>query len=121
MCADKSLVRNEELRKNSARFYNYMVYQTLNQIPDLYDADVRLDGNPGKNYKQSAVNYFRKNLNASEHKLARFRFVDSKKNLLIQLADIVAGSILRTKQDTSDARSYYDLIEAKIENLWDFR
>jgi hypothetical protein len=39
----------EELRKDSARFYNYMVYQTLNQIPGLHDADVRLDGNPGKN------------------------------------------------------------------------
>jgi hypothetical protein len=121
MCADKSLVRNEDLRKNSARFYNYMVYQTLNHIPDLHDADVRLDGSPGKNYRQSAINYFRKNLNVSEHKLARFRFVDSKKNLLIQLADIVAGSILRTKQDTSDAWSYYDLIEARIESLWDFR
>jgi hypothetical protein len=44
-----------------------------------------------------------------------------KKNLLIQLADIVAGSILRTKQDKSDATSFYNLIEPRIENLWDFR
>jgi hypothetical protein len=121
MCADKALVRKDNLRKSSENFYNYMVYQTLNQIPNLSLADVRLDGQPGRNYKQSAITYFRRELNATERKLAQFRFVDSKGNLLIQLADIVAGSILRSKQATTDSQVYYNLIKPRVANLRDFK
>jgi tryptophan 2,3-dioxygenase len=42
------------------------------------------------------------------------RFADSKKDSLIQLADIVAGAIARSYKDKADAWKYKELLENKI-------
>ena len=85
-------------------------------------ADVRLDGHSGREYKKSAEAYFRREINGKSKKIARVRFVDSRTNNLIQLADLVAGSILRSYQTgKTDALVYRKIIEKRIEDVWDFR
>ena len=44
----------------------------------------------------------------------RFRFVDSRKDSIIQLADIIAGAIARSYKDKTDAKRYLTLLESKI-------
>ncbi|MDR2379718.1 MAG: DUF3800 domain-containing protein [Bifidobacteriaceae bacterium] len=117
---DKALIRSGELRAKPESFYNYIVMQALDQIPGLLEADVRLDGHAGREYKQSAIAYFRRQLNSSSRKVARFRFVDSRGNNLIQLADLAAGSIHRAVQDKTDAAEYVRILAPRIEEIWDF-
>ncbi|MDR0594125.1 MAG: DUF3800 domain-containing protein [Bifidobacteriaceae bacterium] len=83
---NKSSLHAGELRSRPESFYNFAIMQALDRIPGLDHADVRLDGSGGREFKQSAVVYFGRGLNARTHKVARFRFVDSRKNTLIQLA-----------------------------------
>jgi hypothetical protein len=117
---DKSLVRSHELRNRPNSFYNYVIKEVLSNTPNLEDASVRLDGHADREYRRTAVAYFRKQVNLSEHKIADFKFYDSQKNELIQLADLVAGSILRTTQtDKTDCNDYYEIIKNRVEDLSD--
>jgi len=118
---DKSLIRSGELRQNRQTFYNFMVAQTLDRVPGLEDADIRLDGTASREYKQSTKAYFRKQLNTATKKIGDFRFVDSKTNNLIQLADLCAGSILRASSEKTDADVYVEILKERIEEIWDFR
>jgi hypothetical protein len=60
-------------------------------------------GHAGRSHKLSAVVYFRGQLNTASRKVARFRFVDSRSNNLVQLADLTAGAVHRAVQDKTDA------------------
>ena len=60
---------------------------------------------------KSAIAYFRKTVNVDEHRIVDFSFVDSTKNVLVQLADLVAGSIMRsTKKNKSDSNDYLNAL-----------
>jgi hypothetical protein len=118
ICVDKSIVRSHELRSKPNSFYNYVIKEVLANTPSIKDASVRMDGHADREYRRTAVAYFRKHANLNEHKIADFKFYDSKKNELIQLADLIAGSILRFKQaDKSDYEEYYNIIRRRIEDL----
>lgn len=121
ICIDKTKVYSSELKNKQDSFYNYAIKEVLTKTKTLNAADVRLDGHSGRQYKKSASAYFRREINARSKKIAKVRFVDSRTNNLIQLADLVAGSILRSYQtDKSDAAIYKRIIRARIEDIWDF-
>jgi hypothetical protein len=63
---------------------------------------------------------FRRQLNATTRKVARFRFVDSRTNNLIQLADLAAGAVHRAVQPKTDASDYVEILKPRIEEIWDF-
>jgi len=121
ICVDKSKIRSHELRSKQDSFYNYIIKEVLSATEDLTDADVRLDGHSGREYKRTAIAYFRKQINAETHKISRFRFFDSQRNNLIQLADLVAGSILRsTNTKKTDSGEYVAILKNRIEDIWYF-
>jgi hypothetical protein len=118
---DKSLIRNHELATKKESFYNFAIKEVLSRMDFIEDAIVRLDGQPGKQYQKQAIAYFRKAINAEKHKITDFKPVDSKKNDLVQLADLVVGSIYHSLQDDkTDAGDYLKLLETRIDELWDF-
>lgn len=122
ICIDKSRIRSHELRNKQDSFYNYAIKEVLSKTADLIDADIRLDGHSGRSYKHSAALYFRREINSSSRKVARVRFVDSHTNNLIQLADLIAGAILRSYQaDKTDSQTYIKIIKSRIEDVWNFR
>lgn len=122
ICVDKSKIRSYELRTRKDSFYNYIIKQVLDKTSGLDCADVRLDGHAGRDYKKSAVTYLRKEVNSHNRKIAKIRFVDSKSNLLIQLADLSAGAILRSKQiRKTDRMDYIKILKSRIEDVWDFQ
>ena len=52
----------------------------------------------------------------------KLQFVDSESNVLIQMADMVAGSIYRSYPETkSDSSEYLKLIKKRVEDLWEFK
>lgn len=122
ICIDKSLIYSHELKNKQDSFYNHTIKLVLEKSEKLSKADVRLDGHSGREYKKSAITYLRREVNARSSKIAKVRFVDSGTNVLIQLADLVAGSILRTTQpDKTDRDDYMKLLDERIEDVWHFR
>jgi hypothetical protein len=118
---DKSQVANRVLLTKRGYFYNFAIKEVLARMDCLEDAIVRLDGHSGRKYQQQAAAYFRKTVNAEKHRIADFKLVDSRKNELIQFADLVAGSIYHAKQEgRTDAGDYLALLRARIDDLWDF-
>lgn len=122
ICIDKSIVRSAELKNKKNSFYNYAIKEVLSKTDTLQSADIRLDGHSGREYKKSAITYLRREVNANSSKVGRVRFVDSGTNVLIQLADLVAGSILRSTQlNKSDHADYLKIINERIEDVWYFK
>ena len=121
ICIDKARIRATHLTDSQEHFYNYAIMKALENTPGLNFASIKIDGHSSREYKQSAKTYFRQHLNTGERRVAKLKFVDSKKDVLVQLADLVAGSILRsTRKDKTDAMDYYNEIKKRIEDVWDF-
>lgn len=119
---EKSLIRSRELRNKQDSFYNYAIKEVLAKTDNLNEADVRLDGHSGREYKKSAITYFKRMINSRSKKIARVKFVDSRTDNLIQLADLVAGSILRSYQENkTDSSRYAEIIKNRIEDVWEFK
>ena len=73
-------------------------------------------------YKKEAKSYFKKQVNASSNIIKDLKFVNSKSDNLIQLADMIAGSLLRSTQtDKRDSQEYLRVIERRIEDTWNFK
>jgi hypothetical protein len=89
----------------------------------VLSASIKLDGSGDRAFKKSFLSYLRKSLNSREKKVVEsFRFVDSKENVLVQLADMVAGSVRRSyDKDKTDKEVYKKIIRKHIENEWPFR
>jgi len=123
ICIDKSIVRSHELKNKQDSFYNYAIKEVLSKSTQLNNATVRLDGHSGREYKKSAITYLRREVNTNSRKIKKVKFVDSKTDNLIQLADLVAGSILRSTQEhKSDRSEYLDILTQKgrIDDVWYF-
>ena len=121
--ANKSAIRSPELRTNKNKFYNYMIKEVLSKSEGfITDARIRLDGHEDRIYKKEAVAYFRQQVNLRGSIIKNMRFVNSKGDNLIQLADMVAGSILRTtQQDKTDNQVYLKIIKKRVEDIWYFK
>ena len=99
-------------------FYQFAIKELLNSYREMKDAKVYLDGKAGKNYRLRSGSYLRKELNKASHRLEELKFVDSKADVLIQLADMMAGAI-RRKYEYDDAE-LFKLIKSKIEDTIEY-
>ena len=105
-----------KLRANS--FYQFIIKELLNSYPKMKDAKVYLDGKGGKNYRLRSGSFFRQELNKTAHRIDEFKFVDSKSDVLIQLADMVSGAI-RRKYEYGDTE-FYELIKSKVDDVLEY-
>lgn len=102
---------------DSEKFYNWATKELLATMP-LAEARVKIDGKYNKQYKLHVKTYIRKELNTKSRKVTVFGAQDSKRDNLIQLADIIAGSIHRSFQfDKTDSEKYISIIKKKIVTL----
>lgn len=99
-----------------------MVLKYDNQT--LKNAKIKLDGHGERIFRRKLTTYLRRELNVRQRKIvSQLRFVNSKTNVLIQLADMVAGAIYRKHTSKKkDAEIYYDILKKhkKIEDCWIF-
>ncbi|MFH1933953.1 MAG: DUF3800 domain-containing protein [Pseudomonadota bacterium] len=104
-------------------YYAYTVKTVLKHNNDtIRDARVKMDGQGEKRFRREFLAYIRRELNHPNKKIiSHLEFVDSKKNVLIQLADMVAGAIYRSFGNKSDANIYRKIIKKREEDVWIFR
>lgn len=121
----KEKIYGQELRRSKESFYSYAIKMVLkydNQT--LKNAKIKLDGHGERIFRRRLTTYLRQELNIRQKKVvSQLRFVNSKTNVLIQLADMVAGAIYRKyTSNKKDAEIYYDILKRykKIEDCWIF-
>jgi len=116
---DKTVLINSPLRQNKTSFYNYIIKEVLARNNDLHDAQLFIDGKAENEYRRSVKAYLRQKLNTTNRVVANVKFVNSKNDSLIQLADMIAGAIRRTTEtEKTDHALYFDIIKYKIADLW---
>lgn len=119
----KKAISSTELKSNKESFYNYAV-KTLLKYHDgrLWNARLRLDGHGTRELRKSFSVYLRRELNKPGQRVFQdLKFRDSEKDVLIQLAEMIAGSIRRYYDAEKDDHAIYRSIILKIrDDEWVF-
>jgi hypothetical protein len=118
---DKTKVTDTRLKTSKQSFYLAIVKDVLVHFGDrMDDAKIYLDGQNIKGYTQKMRTFLRQALNTDKLRMRKFSTADSIKEVLVQLADMVAGSLNRSYQESkTDKDEYRALIESKIEDIWE--
>lgn len=112
---DKEMLKNCLSRVGSREVYNTAIAELLRMVPDADEVKVKIDGKTEKKYAKETRTYFRKIARA---KKATVDYEDSRKNNLLQLADLVSGAVNRSlDRDKTDAGEYLAVIKKKITRL----
>jgi hypothetical protein len=96
-----------------ASFYKYtcgLVFE--NAKPHLDQATVVIDGSGSREFRRQLGSYLRKRVNepAGSRFIRKVKVQDSRKNNLVQLADMVCGAVARSYTPKEDAQRYRRLI-----------
>ena len=112
------IFENTMLRKSPAYFYNFITKMLLkHSFGTIVNAKVCIDGSMNRELRT----YLRRELNRESKLIHDTRFVDSKQSSMIQLADMVAGSIARSyRADKRDSQELRRILRPCVEDIWDF-
>jgi hypothetical protein len=118
MVLDKQTAEKLGSKIDRMSLYDYVVKELLLKIR-LNEPEILIDGVGGKRHMQRVRAYLRQNLKSRGVMNCQIKFVDSRKNYLIQLADIMAGSVARSfQEDKKDAGDYVGLLGGKIKKIY---
>jgi len=88
----------------------------------LKGARVKIDDSGDEEFRRALTAYLRRQLSAG--KIESFRFADSARDNLIQLADMVGGALLRSyRSDRDNAERWRRMLgrAGRLGGVWDFR
>lgn len=119
---DKKVIYSPRLRSYKENFYNYIIMQVLRQSSHIKNAKLRFDKRGEKALRDELRVYLSRELDNKKKQIFNdLKFVDSRQNTLIQLADMIAGSIYAayTKKD----KTYLDKFKnaGRIDDIWTFK
>jgi hypothetical protein len=116
---DKNKIHSPHLRSHADHFYNYFVRSMLAH-GNLQGARVKIDGSGGRKFKQAMATYLKRML--APNKIHSFKFVSSRADNLVQLADMCAGAIARSHKAEyrTDASRWLSRLRPKVEDVWRF-
>lgn len=124
LVVDKTKIVSGQLKNDKQSFYSYFIKMVLQYNKGtINDAKIRIDGSGDRIFRKKFITYLRRHLNSKQQRVINnITLVDSKTNVLIQLADMVAGTIRRSKEgDKEDAPKYWSKIKNRIEDCWEFK
>ena len=124
LVVEKSIIRSGELRDNKNSFYSYAIKTVLKHSGGtIKNAKVKIDGSGDRIFRRNFLGYLRRHLNSKDLKIMNnCKLVDSQQNVLIQLADMVAGSIHRSyNTEKADHKLYKGIIKKRIQDEWCFK
>jgi len=119
---DKKVIYSPRLRNYKENFYNHIIMQVLKHSDHIKNAKLRFDKRGEKALRDKLRVYLSRELdNKNKQVFTDLKFVDSRQNTLIQLADMVAGSIFAasTKKD----KTYLEVLKSagRVEDIWSFK
>ena len=119
MVVNKEVLHSSQLTSSKESFYSYFTSELVrhNQA-SIVEANLKIDGSGDKAFKQAFQTYLRQKLR--EGAVKKFKFVDSKKDSLIQLADMASGAVFRAYNPDKRNPDFYRLLRHKVDDLWEF-
>lgn len=117
----KERIYSHHLRSDKEAFYSFFVKSML-KFDDglLRSARIVIDGSGDRDFKRELGAYFRRHL--GQGRVQSIQFNDSESDRLVQLADMCAGAIARSfKAGRSDRARWRDMLDHKIEDIWEFK
>ena len=123
LVVNKAIIRSDELRNNKDKFYAYFIKEVLKHSGGkILDAKIKIDGSGDRVFRRNFLSYLRRELNGGgQNILKHCKIEDSQSNVLIQLADMIAGTINRSYSEKSDAKEYKAIIAKRIDDEWQFK
>lgn len=121
LVVDKKKIYSPLLKRDKNSFYGYMI-KTVLKHGLLKDARIKIDGSGDRVFRRNFLTYLRKELNSEDrHALEHCKLVDSEGNVLIQMADMIAGTIRRSYDVLkTDGPVLKKIIRKHIEDEWLF-
>jgi hypothetical protein len=123
LVVDKSRIYSSKLRNDTDAFYNYFLKSLMqNDSNILQNASIKIDGNGDKEFKKALSAYLRQSI--GQNKIKKFKFVDSRNDNLIQLADMIVSAIARSyNKNRIDGNRWLNVLRknGKIKNIWEFK
>ena len=123
LVVNKSIIKSPELKNKRDKFYSYFIKEALKKSSgDIVDAKIRIDGSGDRNFRRGFLCYLKREINLDERKIMKnCKLIDSKSNVLIQMADMIAGSINRFYSDKKDGQEYKHIFKKHITSEWQFK
>lgn len=98
-------------------FYKYVCSMAFNNCKEyLEDATIVIDGSGSREFRQQLQTYIKGKINDKNdvrNRIKKVKIEDSKKNNLLQLADMVCGAVARSYTSKKDEPSYRSLIKSR--------
>ncbi|MBU4098011.1 DUF3800 domain-containing protein, partial [Patescibacteria group bacterium] len=117
----KENIYSKFLRNSKDSFFNYIVMQVLrNSGKNIKRAKLKFDKRGEKRIRDELRAYLSRELDNKKNNIfSDLKFVDSKQNILIQLADMIAGCIASFHKGKD--KELYKLIQTRVEDVWVFK
>ncbi|MGD9109207.1 MAG: DUF3800 domain-containing protein [Gammaproteobacteria bacterium] len=123
LVVDKKNIYSDYIRENKENFYKTCMKRLMqNDNKLLKNVRIKIDGS-GTNMFRIALRKYLQN-HIGNQKIISLKFVDSKRDNLIQLADIVIGAVARSHDSSrKDHKRWLNILESrgKIANIWSFK
>lgn len=123
MVVDKKMIHSPQLRREKESFYNFFIMQLLEKSKGhIKDARLKFDKRGEREMRNHLRSYLSQRLDNKSHGIfSDLKFADSRQNTLIQLADIISGSIYckYSKKDSSYIQKFAR--KGRVEDIWEFR
>lgn len=120
---DKETIYSPHLKLHIENFYNYIIMQVLKHNDGtIKKAKLKFDRRGERVLRDQLRVYLSNQLDNKHTRVFNdLKFVDSKQNILIQLADMVAGSIFSAYSGKNN--NYLGLLKEtkRIEDIWLFK
>ncbi len=115
---DKARIYGAELRSSKDSFYRYAIKMVLqHNFGKIRNARLRLDGHGDREFRRELRSYLSREVRSRAGDppvIAKLKMVDSKRDVLIQLADMVAGTLRRDAEGLKgDAGEYMAAIRSE--------
>lgn len=106
-----------DIKNSKESFYNFIVRQMLRHYADiLKDAKINIDGE----LDRTSSNMFRVNIRR-QIEIRDLKFVSSKNDPLVQLADMCVGAIARSyRADCANPSRWRDMLAPQIDDIVEF-
>jgi len=117
---EKEILYSHTLRTNQSKFYSYVIKKLIEGNKQyLHEANIKIDGHGNKKFRREFNAYIKRELGTT---VKTSKLVDSKNNVMIQMADMIAGTIRRAhaRKDKS-SKGLHKILRKHILNEWLFQ
>ena len=117
----KEKIYGRKLRSKKEYFHNYTIRMLLEHTQgSISSAKIKVDKYGDREFRKHTNRYLMEKLNKKDKIISGYSFENSHNNVLIQLADMVAGSLNRYYTMKKDAKEYRKIIRKHEEDVWLF-